>query len=247
MLSEGLCTLITSLHLQHRIHFQAYITSETCFWEGHHRDVRIGSNIPIELNIYGSLQDAGSIGRTLSRAGTYLQFPLCRLEGLEYYNPHFFRMEGYPEQASIPASATSRIEISVDPPLQPQKYPKPALNMDSGPQKRFCKYVESKLVNGVNGLGETAAYIPRSALENYWSQQNVDDVLDSHEPPILEISAYIAKHLCHIFSTLVYTGHTRQISWFCQQVMALSDLHLPFSAQELPPNCTWSKDFLEHQ
>ncbi|CCT63239.1 uncharacterized protein FFUJ_00135 [Fusarium fujikuroi IMI 58289] len=119
--------------------------------------------------------------------------------------------------------------------------------MDSGPQKKFCTYVESKLVNGVNGHGETVAYVPGSDLEDYWSQANVDDILDSHDRPIQENSTYIAKNLRHIFSNLVYTGHTPQISWFCQHVRNLSDHHLPFSAQELPPNCTWSKDFLEHQ
>lgn len=132
-------------------------------------------------------------------------------------------------------------------PLKPQQYPKPPFSMDSGPQNKFCTYVESKLVNGVNGHGETVAYVPGSELEDYWSQAHVDDILDSHDRPIQENSTYITKNLRHIFSTLVYTGHTQQISWFCQQVRNLSDLHLPFSAQELPQNCTWSKDFLEHQ
>ncbi|EXK49760.1 hypothetical protein FOMG_02243 [Fusarium oxysporum f. sp. melonis 26406] len=63
--------------------------------------MRPGCQLPIELNIYGRREDAESVGRTLSKAGTYLQFPRCGLEGVEYYNPHFFRMEGYPEQASI--------------------------------------------------------------------------------------------------------------------------------------------------
>ncbi|KAJ4125752.1 hypothetical protein NW765_001526 [Fusarium oxysporum] len=119
--------------------------------------------------------------------------------------------------------------------------------MDSGPQKKFCTYVESRLVDGVNGQGETVAYVPPSALENYWSQANVDDILDSHERPIQESSTFITKNLRHIFSNLVYTGHPQQISWFCASVRSLSDHHLPFSVQDLPQNCTWSKDFLEHQ
>ncbi|SCO78686.1 uncharacterized protein FRV6_02899 [Fusarium oxysporum] len=119
--------------------------------------------------------------------------------------------------------------------------------MDSGPQKKFCTYVESRLVDGVNGQGETVAYVPPSALENYWSQANVDDILDSHERPIQESPTFITKNLRHIFSNLVYTGHPQQISWFCASVRSLSDHHLPFSVQDLPQNCTWSKDFLEHQ
>ncbi|KAF5549962.1 serine threonine kinase [Fusarium napiforme] len=119
--------------------------------------------------------------------------------------------------------------------------------MDSGPQKKFCTYVESKLVNGVNGHGETVTYVPRAALENYWSQANVNDVLDSYERPIHENSTYITKNLRHIFSTLVYTGHTPQISWFCRHVRSSNDHHFPFSEKDFPHNCPWSKDFLEHQ
>ncbi|KAF4498672.1 serine threonine kinase [Fusarium agapanthi] len=121
------------------------------------------------------------------------------------------------------------------------------ITMDPGPQKKFCTYVESRLVKGVNGHGETVTYVPRSVLENYWSKAKVDDILDSHDQPIQENSTYITMNLRHIFSNLTYTGHTQQISWFCQHVRSLSDLHLPFSVQDLPPNCTWSTSFLEHQ
>ncbi|KAF5971616.1 serine/threonine protein kinase [Fusarium bulbicola] len=246
-LSKGLSTLISSLISHHQLHIQAYVPRETGAWEGDLQDIRIGSNLPIELNIYGSRQDAEYIGRTLSRAGIYLQFPLCGLEDLEYYNPHFFRMEGYPNQVSIPASVLPRMETFVDPLRKPQQHLRPPFIRDSGLQKKFCSYVESKLVNGVNGHGETVAYVPGSDLENYWSEANVDNILDSHDWPIQENSTYITRNLRHVFSTLVYTGHMQQISWFCQHVRSLSDLHLPFSVQDLPTNCTWSKGFIEHQ
>ncbi|KAF5590973.1 serine threonine kinase [Fusarium pseudocircinatum] len=141
----------------------------------------------------------------------------------------------------------SRIDISVNPPLNPQQHLKTPFSMASGPQEKFCRYVESKRVNGVNGHGETVAYVSGPDLENYWSQANVDDILDSHDRRIQESSIYITRNFRHIFSTLVYTGHTQQISWFCRHVRSLSDLHLPFSLQDLPPNCTWSTSFLEHQ
>jgi hypothetical protein len=86
---------------QHQVCVLAYVPSEACALEANFSDIRAGSKLPIELNIYGNRQDAESIGRTLSKAGTYLQFPRCGLEDVEYYNPHFFRMEGYPDQASI--------------------------------------------------------------------------------------------------------------------------------------------------
>ncbi|KAF5254485.1 hypothetical protein FANTH_743 [Fusarium anthophilum] len=78
-----------------------YVPSEACVLVANASDIRAGSELPIELNIYGSREDAEAIGQTLSKAGTYLQFPRYGLAGVEYYNPHFFRMEGYPDQASI--------------------------------------------------------------------------------------------------------------------------------------------------
>lgn len=110
-LSKVLSTLIFSLLSQHEFRILAYVPRETCVWEGDPWDVRIGSTLPVELNVYGRREDAGSIGRTLSKAGTYLQFPRCGIEGVEYYNPHFFRMEGYPDQASIETLILSPPEV----------------------------------------------------------------------------------------------------------------------------------------
>lgn len=100
-LSKGLCTLFLSLLAQHRLCILAYVSSEACDSEANSWDVQSASQLPIELNIYGRREDAESVGRTLTKAGAYLQFPRYGLEGVEYYNPHFFRMEGYAEQASI--------------------------------------------------------------------------------------------------------------------------------------------------
>ncbi|KAF5590987.1 SNF2-related [Fusarium pseudocircinatum] len=86
-------------------------------------DARAGSKLPIELNIYGNREDAESIGRTLSKAGTYLQFPRYGLEGVEYYNPHFFRMEGYPGQASIETLVLSPPEVADDRDRAPDQEP----------------------------------------------------------------------------------------------------------------------------
>ncbi|KAF5652542.1 DNA repair and recombination RAD5C [Fusarium sp. NRRL 25303] len=100
-LSKGLCTVLLSLVSQHQLYILAFVSSDIGFLEGDSSNLRPGSQLPIELNVYGRRDDAESIGRTLSRAGTYLQFPRYGLEGVEYYNPHFFRIEGYSEQAPI--------------------------------------------------------------------------------------------------------------------------------------------------
>ncbi|KAF4340252.1 serine threonine kinase [Fusarium beomiforme] len=120
--------------------------------------------------------------------------------------------------------------------------------MDSGLQQHFCAYVRLKLVDGVNGKGETVPYIPPSTLENYWSQANVNEILDSHEPQIRENATFIVQKFRQIFSILVFINRTREISWFCStSYKNLSDNHLPFDNQDLPQNCTWSKEFLETQ
>ncbi|KAG4293537.1 hypothetical protein FPRO06_00122 [Fusarium proliferatum] len=88
-----------------------YVPSEASVLEADFWYMRAGSKLPIQLNIYGHREDADAIGRTLSKAGAYLQFPRSGLHGVEYYNPHFFRMEGYPEQASIETLLLSPPEV----------------------------------------------------------------------------------------------------------------------------------------
>ncbi|KAG4264839.1 hypothetical protein FPRO03_00123 [Fusarium proliferatum] len=100
-LSKGLCALLLSLVSQHQLYILAFVSGDAGFLGGNPLKLQPGSQLPIELNVYGRRDDAESIGRTLSRAGTYLQFPRYGLEGVEYYNPHFFRIEGYSEQAPI--------------------------------------------------------------------------------------------------------------------------------------------------
>lgn len=93
--------MLLSLVSQHQLYILAFVSSDIGFLEGDSSNLRPGSQLPIELNVYGRRDDAESIGRTLSRAGTYLQFPRYGLDGVEYYNPHFFRIEGFSEQAPI--------------------------------------------------------------------------------------------------------------------------------------------------
>jgi SNF2 family DNA or RNA helicase len=57
----------------------------------------------LEANIYGVKSDAEEIGSLLSRSNTYLQFPQFGC-GAEYYNPHFFRIEGYSDRIPLEAS-----------------------------------------------------------------------------------------------------------------------------------------------
>lgn len=64
------------------------------------------SLITVDINIYGSREDADEVGRSLSKSGLFLQWPRYGLDGFEYHNPHILRIEGFPEQ--------NPTEISVD-------------------------------------------------------------------------------------------------------------------------------------
>ncbi|CVK84371.1 uncharacterized protein FPRN_01930 [Fusarium proliferatum] len=122
-LSKGLCTLLLSLVSQHQLCVLAYVPNEASVLGADSWDMLAGSKLPIELNIYGYRGDADAIGRTLSKAGAYLQFPRSGLHGVEYYNPHFFRMEGYPEQASIETLLLSPPEVVEARDLVPDEEP----------------------------------------------------------------------------------------------------------------------------
>lgn len=100
-LNKGLCTLLQSLNTQHHVRFHSYVPDE--IWDSTEScwHVQPGSQLPIEINIYGNRENAQLIGQITSKVGIFLQFPRHGPEGVEYYNPHFLRMEGYSEQEPI--------------------------------------------------------------------------------------------------------------------------------------------------
>ncbi|KAJ3454414.1 hypothetical protein MRS44_018308 [Fusarium solani] len=65
------------------------------------------TELPLEINVYGSRSDAEEVGTILSKSGTFLQLPDYGLENAEYYNPHFFRVEGFPDQFPIETQLSS--------------------------------------------------------------------------------------------------------------------------------------------
>lgn len=74
------------------------------------------STVSVEINIYGSRADAEWIGRILSKSGIFLQWPRYGLDGSEYYNPHIFRIEGYPDQIPIEALSSQPATDSTEAP-----------------------------------------------------------------------------------------------------------------------------------
>lgn len=100
-LSKGLCCNLRALVTERQVCIRAFVPNKD--WT---TAVRSWSNqtpklLPVDINVYGSREDAEEVGRTLSKSGTFLQFPRYGLDGAKYYNPHLFRIEGYPEQVPI--------------------------------------------------------------------------------------------------------------------------------------------------
>jgi hypothetical protein len=59
----------------------------------------------VSLNIFGPRKHASLIGKALSKRGTFLQLPYLLPEGIEYENPHYFKVpSGKP--AALPKSST---------------------------------------------------------------------------------------------------------------------------------------------
>jgi SWI/SNF-related matrix-associated actin-dependent regulator of chromatin subfamily A3 len=108
-LSKGLCCNLRALVAESQVRIQAFVLNKD--WT---TAVRSSTLLLVDINIYGSREDAEEVGRTLSKSGTFLQFPRYGLDGVEYYNPHLFRIEGYPEQVpieTVPWPAEGVIEI----------------------------------------------------------------------------------------------------------------------------------------
>lgn len=52
------------------------------------------ATVVVEVNIYGNRDHAMPIGKFLSSLGLYLQQPFLLRDGVRYYNPHVYSMEG---------------------------------------------------------------------------------------------------------------------------------------------------------
>lgn len=107
----------------------------------------------------------------------------------------------------------------------------------------FQEYVRHHLKDGQDGRG-TASYIPRQFLADYWTRARVRGLLDSCVPPLPENESHIVANFLRIFSTLVYTGHPRDIRLFVTKDR--HDDHLPFD-EHSPQWMSSLTGFLESQ
>ncbi|KAF2466886.1 uncharacterized protein BDR25DRAFT_305757 [Lindgomyces ingoldianus] len=104
-LTKGLCATFKALvedrqrQLQFRALVQASDLRDIKAWHYYSKKA-----FPVEVNIYGLKADAETVGRILSKADIYLQFPKSGLDGYKYSNPHFLQIDGF--DGGIPTEKT---------------------------------------------------------------------------------------------------------------------------------------------
>lgn len=117
-LKKGLCRHLHNLVTQQQVRIKAFVSTNVLNtvlerW----RDRKVDADI----NIYGAREDAKEIGKVLSKSSIFLQRPEHGLDGVEYYNPHFLRIEGYPEFLSMEPHT----------PMTNDRHKRPAKDIDS--------------------------------------------------------------------------------------------------------------------
>ncbi|KAF4448819.1 serine/threonine protein kinase [Fusarium austroafricanum] len=114
------------------------------------------------------------------------------------------------------------------------------------PISTFRQYVDSQLINGVNGNDETVPFVAPSASRRYWTKRRVSSILESCNPPIyLHLDQGLEDRL-QIFSVLVYIGKPDAIANFVDN-HELDDYHFPFNREALPFIGGAACEFLEKQ
>ena len=79
---------------------------------------------------------------------------------------------------------------------------------------KFQEFVSHKLLEGQDGHGRAAQYVPLGCLEEYWTDYHVRELLDSSDPPIAENARQVRTSYLRVFSILTYIGQTRDIVLF---------------------------------
>lgn len=121
----------------------------------------------------------------------------------------------------------------------------------------FHSWVDKNQVDGTDGLGNNAKYIPLGALNHYWQDDRISPILNasSHDAPINVSIDDLLKRYYRIFSILAYISTTQSsklnyIKGFMEQDM--DDSLLPFKVKpDALPNSVDGiqtfRDFQENQ
>lgn len=121
----------------------------------------------------------------------------------------------------------------------------------------FHSWVDKNQVNGTDGLGNDAKYVPLDALNLYWQEDRISPILNasSYDTPINVSIDDLLKRYYRIFSILAHISTTQSaklnyIKRFMEQ--DIDDSLLPFKVQpDALPNSVDGiqtfRDFQEHQ
>jgi SWI/SNF-related matrix-associated actin-dependent regulator of chromatin subfamily A3 len=97
-LNKKSCNELQSLAPKN-VKFRAYLQNDV--WaqavQSWHQS-QTSTQFPVDVNIFGNLEDAEEVGRILTRSRIFLQAPRHGRNGSDYHNPQFLRLNGYSEE-----------------------------------------------------------------------------------------------------------------------------------------------------
>ncbi|KAG5759530.1 hypothetical protein H9Q72_012345 [Fusarium xylarioides] len=112
----------------------------------------------------------------------------------------------------------------------------------------FRAEMDRMSIRGVDGKDQVVPYVPLSALEKYWTDERVIEILKTRAIQIPEGVRFINQGYLRIFSTLVYSGFCDEISWFFHRnTSKVDDYDLPFDGNTIESTSQWVNSFLDHQ
>jgi len=203
-LNKGLCSTLNEVVAGRTIVLRAFVGSDgvSALKRGYYRD-----SFSLEINIYGMESDVNEVGRALTEANLYLQFPRFGLEGYTYQNPHFLQIEGF--ASGVPdISSSSRQQRNREDDYQT---PNRVSQAPDGPSTSVDNILDAELTHHVD-LGQiTVDRRIRQSLRPH--QKEAIDFIDQRESGKLssELSLWKFNDLDHDepFYQHVFTGAKR--------------------------------------
>jgi SWI/SNF-related matrix-associated actin-dependent regulator of chromatin subfamily A3 len=102
VLNKKTCSDLQAVFNGRQVRLTAYVQSKE--WSNALKSWSKNKNsttLTVEINMYGMRDVADEVGKVLSAAGTFLQQPRYGLDGISYYNPHYFRVPGFSDADSL--------------------------------------------------------------------------------------------------------------------------------------------------
>ncbi|KAK2729442.1 protein kinase domain-containing protein [Colletotrichum kahawae] len=116
-------------------------------------------------------------------------------------------------------------------------------------QRYVADYIENNGCHGRNGYNDSVSFMPRTALNEFWNTERIENVLRSPPERIQAISQTIRSRYVVVFSILVFMSQPEHIPIFIQEAIEDSQLPLagtPYVFSETPESGIFD-EFLKHQ